>query len=289
MGHVIIGSESALTGRVTRAQMRWNYSRLFPDVHVRKDTEPTLAVRTEGAWLWSKQRGVITGRAAAAMHGARWIDEACPIEVLYSNNRPPEGIVTRRERIAVDEITAASGIPVATPARTALDLGRHLKRDEAVAHLDALAHATGVTAAEVLALTERYKGTNGVRMCRQAVELMDAGAQSPKETWLRLLLIDEGFPPPVTQIPMLKPNGYAFAYLDMGWPELKIAVEYDGEHHRTDTEQYRWDARRLRKILGLGWIHIRVITGDRPYDIKTRVTDAWLQRQSEGMAVKIPA
>ncbi|HEX2215000.1 MAG TPA: hypothetical protein VHH12_16410, partial [Mycobacterium sp.] len=181
------------------------------------------------------------------------------------------------------------GIPVATPARAALDLGRHLKRDKALAHLDALSSATGLTAGEVLALAERYKGTNGVRKCREAVDLMDAGAQSPKETWLRLLLIDDGFPRPVTQIPLFEPNGYAFAYLDMGWPELKIAVEYDGEHHRTDTDQYRWDARRLRKILALGWIHIRVITGDRPYEIRRRVTDAWLLRQSEGMAVKMPA
>ncbi|MGE2736429.1 hypothetical protein [Mycolicibacterium vaccae] len=289
MGELIVGSDSTQSGTVTRGQLRWNYTRLYPDVHIRKDVETTLALRSRGAWLWSKQRGVITGRAAAAMHGAKWVDEASPVEILWTNNRPPPGVISRRERIARDEITFLTGLPVAIPARAALDLGRHLRRGEAVAHLDALASSTGVTAPEILVLTERYRGTNGVRKCREAVDLMDAGAQSPKETWLRLLLIDNGFARPITQIPLFDRDGYPFAYLDMGWPGLKIAVEYDGEHHRTDTHQYRWDARRLRMIHTLGWLHIRVISGDRAAEICRRVADAWLQRESEGMAVKRPA
>ena len=199
-----------------------------------KAVEPTLAHRTEGAWLWSRRRGVITGRAASAMHGSKWIPDDTPIELLWSNSNPPDGIIARRERIAPGEITRVNGMFVATPARTALDLGRHLPRGEAVARLDALGQATGVTAADILDLTHRYKGTKGVRRCREAVDLMDAGAQSPQETRVRLLLIDKGFPRPETQIPLLDQLGEPFAYLDMGWRDMMIAVEYDGEHHRTE-------------------------------------------------------
>ena len=71
---------------------------------------------------------------------------------------------------------------------------------------------------------------------RACCDLVDEGAQSPKETWLRLLLIEAGFPRPQTQIPVLAPDGYPRYYLDMGWPEFMVAVEYDGEQHRTDTE-----------------------------------------------------
>ena len=73
---------------------------------------------------------------------------------------------------------------------------------------------------------------------------MGAGAQSPKETWLRLLLIDGGFPPPQTQIPLYE-NGYAVAFLDLGWPAIKLAVEYDGDQHRTDRAQYGARAERF--------------------------------------------
>ena len=73
--------------------------------------------------------------------------------------------------------------------------------------------------------------------------LMDAGAQSPKETWLRLLLISGGFPRPQTQIPLYD-NGYPFAHLDMGWEDIKLAVEYDGDQHRADRVRYVKDIRR---------------------------------------------
>lgn len=210
MGDVIVGSQAVLEGTITRASLRWNYRALYPNVYVPKDVEPTLATRTKGAWLWSRSQGVITGRAASALHGARWVDNDTPIELLWANNHSPAGIVTRRERIAADEITWIDGMPVATPARTGLDLGRYLPRNTAVAHLDALAAATGVTADEILALTYRYKGRHGVRRCREAAELIDAGAQSPQETRLRLLLIDRGFPAPQTQIPVADSYGNTF-------------------------------------------------------------------------------
>ena len=53
---------------------------------------------------------------------------------------------------------------------------------------------------------------------------MDAGAQSPKETWLRLLLIRAGLPRPHTQIPVLSPDGNRWYYLDMGWEGIKLAA-----------------------------------------------------------------
>lgn len=289
MGDLILASDAITAGTMTRGQLRWNYRPLYPDVHIPRDAEPTLARRAEGAWLWSRRRGVITGRAASALHGSKWLADDTPVELLWKNSNPPEGIFTRRERVAPAEIARVDGMFVATPARTALDLGRHLPRDEAVARLDALGQATGVAAPEILDLAHLYAGTKGVRRCREAVDLMDAGSQSPKETWLRLMLIDAGYPRPETQIPVFDRHGYPFAFLDMGWQGLKIAVEYDGEHHRTSQDQYRWDARRLRMVIELGWLHVRVIAGDRREDILWRVKQAWLQREREAMAVKLPA
>lgn len=289
MGKVIVGSEAIRAGTVTRGQLRWNYRSIFPDVYVRRDLEVTVAERSRGAYLWSRRRGVITGRAAAALHGARWIADTVPVEVIWANNHSPTGIVSRREPIAPGEITWHRGIPIAKPERAALDIGRHLARDEAVAHLDALARATGIAAPDILELTYRYKGSRGVRKCREAVALMDAGAESPQESRLRLTLIDLGFPRPFTQIPMVDASGYVFARLDMGWPDLKIAVEYDGEHHRTDDAQYRRDGRRLRRINAMGWIVIRVMKGDRRHEIKAWVQEAIAQREREAMAVKMSA
>jgi Protein of unknown function (DUF559) len=286
MEDVFIASEAVRMGALTRGQLRWNYRPVFPDVHLPRDAELRLHERTLGAWLWSGRRGVVTGRAAAALHGALWVDDFVPIELIHANCHPPSGVITRRERIGADEISQIGGIAVTSPNRTALDLGRHLPRRDAVIHLDALAHATGISQRHVLALALRYKGARGVKRCRRALALMNAGAASPKETWLRLLVIEAGFRPPLTQIAVYDETGYVFAYLDMGWTDRKIALEYDGDQHRTDRTQYVKDTRRLRKLEQMGWIVIRVIAEDTPTYTLDRVREAFAQREREIRAVK---
>jgi very-short-patch-repair endonuclease len=60
----------------------------------------------------------------------------------------------------------------------------------------------------------------------------------------------------------------------MGWEKYKVAVEYDGDHHRSDRRQYARDQWRLRKLEELGWIIVRVIAEDKPDDVVRRVREA---------------
>ncbi|WP_370329406.1 hypothetical protein [Mycolicibacterium hippocampi] len=279
MDRVFLGSEAIASGAVTPGALRYRHRRVFPNVYVAGGQPPCLADNTVGAWLWSWRRGVITGRAAAALHGALWVDDDCPIELNYNCRRPPKGIITRNEHIASDEVIQIGDMAVATVQRAAFDLGRYLPRERAVAHLDALANATGLTAEKMLPIVARHPGVRGVKKLRTALDLMDGGAQSPKETWLRLLLIDNGFRRPTTQIPVLNGRGVPFAFLDMGWEDVRIAVEYDGDHHRKSRSQYVWDEQRLRLIRARDWLHIKVIKEDRPCEILARVANAWRQRE----------
>lgn len=280
MENVFLGSEAIDRNELTWGQLRCRYRAIYPDVYMRRFADRSLHANTVGAWLWCGRRAPITGRAASALHGALWVDESAPVELIWHNNRPPDGIITRNEHFAYDDVMEMHDMAVATPQRAAYDLGRHMPRDAAVIHLDALARATGLAADHVTPLIERYKGARGIRRLRTAIDLMDGGAQSPKETWLRLLLIDAGYPRPATQIPVLDGSGHPFAYLDMGWEEdLMITVEYDGDHHRTDRIQYAWDVKRLRRLQQIGWHHIKVIAEDRPRDILDRVAYAWAMRR----------
>ena len=106
------------------------------------------------------------------------------------------------------------------------------------------------------------------------LDLYDAGAQSPRETWLRLLLVRAGFPRPHTQIPVFDDFGRARYFLDMGWEDVMIAVEYDGDHHR-DRTVFGSDIVRSEFIAYRGWTHIRVVAGTHPADIVNRVRRAW--------------
>jgi very-short-patch-repair endonuclease len=84
-------------------------------------------------------------------------------------------------------------------------------------------------------------------------------------------------------------TGKAIAYLDIGWEDLKVAVEYDGEQHRTDRRQYIWDVRRRELLDHLGWIVVRVVVGDRREDIVRRVREAIGRRASHQSDIRRPA
>lgn len=184
----------------------------------------------------------------------------------------------RQDRICDDEVTGVEALPVTTPARTAYDLGRYQRRSAAIARMDALMRAAPFSADDVAALVQRYGPVRGVRQLRELLPLVDGGAASPKESWLRLLLIDSGLPAPETQIPVLDESGVPFSYLDMGWRDRRLAVEYDGDQHRTDRAQYVRDVRRLPKLQQHGWEVIRVIAEDRAIDILERVREAYTRR-----------
>jgi hypothetical protein len=161
-----------------------------------------------------------------------------------------------------------------TPHRTAFDLGRRGRLEDAVARLDALARATRFDSDSVGDLARRHPGSRGLRLLERALPLIDAGSQSPRETRLRLVLMHAGLPRPQTQIAVRGPDGHPFAYLDMGWEDWMIAVEYDGDQHRVDRWQYVKDIRRLETLERMGWTVIRVVAEDQRADILRRVRAA---------------
>ena len=270
-----IGSEALATGDLSRHELRRYYRAIVPNVYLDKRVEPSLRQRTTAAWLWSHREAVIAGAAASAMHGSRWVDQTAPIELIWRNARTPRRVVTRDELLLDGEFQTVDGLTVTTPERTAFDLGRRGTLDRAVANLDALAAATDFKVADVEELVARHRHTRGLRQLDAALDLVDGGAQSPKETWLRLLLIRAGFPRPRTQIPVLGADGFPRYFLDMGWEDIMVAVEYEGEQHWTDPAQYVWDVDRQEYIDRVGWTVVRVVARHRPSDVIRRLRRAW--------------
>lgn len=260
-------------------ELQRNHTRIFRDVYAPFGTELTATVRAQAAWLWSQRRGVVAGFAAAAVHGSKWVDDALAVDLYHDNRHRQVGLRIRSERLDEAEVCMVADIPVTTPAQTAVDLGCWYPRFQAVAAIDALARATKLPLPDVHELAHSQAGRRGIVRARCALGLIDPGSQSPKESWLRVVLIEAGLPKPQTQIPIHDEAGKPIAYLDMGWQELKIAVEYDGDHHRTDRRQYSWDVRRSEMLQGKGWIIIRVTAQDSADDVLRRVRAAIASRR----------
>lgn len=107
---------------------------------------------------------------------------------------------------------------------------------------------------------------------------MDPGAESPKETWLRLLIVRAGFPRPESQVPVYDQYGVLIGEVDHGWRDRKIAAEYDGGHHRTNPVVFRKDIRRIEALLAEGWIVVRVTSADTEGGIIRRLQTAFAAR-----------
>jgi hypothetical protein len=277
MTEIFIGGEELASGRVTRHQLKRWYQTVYRGVYVPKGAELSIRDRAIAAWLASGRRGVVAGVAASALHHTPWVDTRSPIELVGAKCRPQPGLVPRLDRIADDEITRAAGLPATTRVRTAFDLGRRSNRIGALVRLDAMMWTQRFSIDAVRELADRYPRIRGVRQLRELLPLVDGGAESPRESRIRLWLIDAGMPIPETQIPVVD-GTLPVAYLDMGWEEFKVAVEYDGDHHRKDRRQYVKDIARLRMLEELGWIIIRVIAEDRPTEVLARVEAALTSR-----------
>lgn len=280
MGDPFVGSQALSSGALTRHELRTRFRAIHRDIYVARDARPTALLRAKAAWLRSRGHGVLAGFSASAFHGARWIDPSLPAYVIDINNRrPTRGIVTWADAIEDDEICSIGEIRLTTPARTAVDLACKFPEDTAVAAIDALARAAHLKVADIEQAAERHTGRKGIRQARATIALVDPGAESPQETWLRLLVIRAGYPRPQTQYPVYNEYGALIGDVDLAWPELKIALEYEGRHH-TDPEQLRKDIQRVDAMVETGWIVIRVTSREEAANALGRIAKAWASRAS---------
>ena len=150
-------------------------------------------------------------------------------------------------------------------AWTALEVARNR---QARATFDALPPSTGRS-------WQRMTEAPFRAAAKAALALMDSGSESPKETWLRLLAIRAGYPRPRTQIPVLSPDGRRWYYLDMGWEDLLLALEYDGDHHRTSRERFAYEIERAEDLQVLGWTVVKAAARHRTATVLQRFQRAW--------------
>ena len=92
-----------------------------------------------------------------------------------------------------------------------------------------------------------------------------------------------GLPTPQTQIRLNGRDGMRIR-LDMGWPQWKVAVEYDGVQHWTDARQRSWDIERINLLESLGWVIVRVSAEmlSRPEIVVERVKNKLRQAGWDG-------
>ncbi len=249
--------EALAAGLVTRYRLRSEFQAVHRNVYIPKGQQLNPQDRAVAAWLWADRRATLAGLSASATYGTRWINAQLPAELNRRSRDKASGVILHSDALQDDETCVRDGMKLTTPARTAFDLGRRQGLQRAVARLDALSRATDLKLPEVQSLVERHPGARGIIQLRRALELIDAGSQSPWETRTRLTLVAAGLPRPTTQVPVYD-GGCLLARIDMGWEDWLVGVEFDGAQHWTDPRQRTWDIDRQAELEALGWRIVRV-------------------------------
>lgn len=248
--------------------------RVVRGVYAASQAPDSVQSRARALALVIPEHAVLTGRTAGWLHGLPVLQRgarvnAPPLELSCTTQsrsvrREVEG---HRRMLAARDITVLHGVRVTTPVRTCLDLGRLSWQFDALAALDAGLRA-GVDPSALRDELPRFRGYRGVRQLRWLLELADRRAESPGESALRLHWLLAGLPPPTPQL-WVNDGDYARYRLDLGLPEIRFAVEYDGlDFHGSDRAEH--DRARREWLAGQGWLVV-VVGKDEVYGRDTDI------------------
>ncbi|MEU9507518.1 DUF559 domain-containing protein [Micromonospora sp. NPDC048170] len=260
-------SAAVADGLLTRAMLRGPaWRRLLPDVYVHRDAlrAPDHRLWCDAVALLLPTGAAIAGASAAYLWGVDLLARDAPVSVLLPRSarlRPHPRLGVTRSNLPESDLARFGGLPVTTPLRTAFDLGRQAPRDEALVAVDALLHRRVLKLPALSAYANIRRRWPGLPLLREVLALAEPLSESPMETRLRLLLLDAGLPPPVAQHDVLDARGRFVGRVDLAWPALRVAVEYDGDHHR-ERVHFRQDVARLNALRAAGWIVLRFTADD---------------------------
>jgi very-short-patch-repair endonuclease len=216
---------------------------VYADARVPADARTRLAA---GHVLHAEMLGCL--HTAAVVHRFGVVEDGLLhlVRPHHLSVRAGPGVCVHRLELAPWDVQVVDGLRVTTAARTAADLARLLPRLDAIAVLDA-ALAVGATDSRSIGeVLDRCGGLRGMRQARALLAVADAGAESPMESRLRLRILDAGLPRPVTQ------HWVGSYRLDLAWPELRVAAEYDGAVHDSRAAT-RADRARHNQLRARGW------------------------------------
>ena len=198
--------------------------RLLRGVYLDATVPLSVAVRARALALVVGDQQVVVGTTAAWLHGVdlpRGSSDPLPVEVR-GRARP---YADPPLRYAGHDVVEVHGVRCTTPLRTALDLGRRLGPDRALAALDGLLRLGSFTHTALMAELPRFGGEPGVAQLRELAALADARADGAAESALRLRWLEGRLPTPSPGLLVPGPAGHRLA---LGLPAHRFGAVLAG-------------------------------------------------------------
>jgi hypothetical protein len=230
------------------------WRQVFRGIWVHASVPDSREMRLAAAKLILPPHAVLCGQTAAWIYGAdvRREDDL-DVHVSFPKGariRKRPGLVVSQETLAPDDVRTIDGVAMTSPVRTVFDCLRLLRGFERLVVADALTGLRRVSVDEIGAYFDRHRRLRNLRRGQALIDDIEPLAESAMESRLRLTLITRGLPRPVAQYEVYGTDGQFVGRVDLAYPDLKIAIEYDGAWH---DKQRRKDDRRRAALRALGW------------------------------------
>jgi hypothetical protein len=202
---------------------------------------------------------------------------------VFAPSHPPQAAGVIGHRIArTVPLRRVGGLLVAPPVETWLQLGSLLSADDLIVAADALVRRKHplATVDDIAAAAASAFRRPGLRALRASLAEVRPGTDSPRETRMRLIIVRAGLPEPVIGFRVFDAKGDFIGTPDLFYPQYRIALEYEGDGHRTDTRTFNDDIERAELFQEAGCRYVRVTRDhvDRPHRLVSRVRTALIQR-----------
>jgi very-short-patch-repair endonuclease len=262
-------ARAAGVSRTALGSAPWRH--VFRGVWAHVDVPEDRDFRLNAAALLLPPPAVLCGHTAAWIWGAdvRRTDDL-NVHVSFplgGRVRARPGLRVCQETLAPNDIWRLRDVAITSPTRTAFDCLRLLRGTEGVVVADALTHLCRTTVTDLRAYFAAQHRLRNLRIGEALLDDVEPLAESPMESRVRLTLVAAGLPRPVAQFEVRTPAAVFVARVDLAYPELKIAIEYDGAWH---WKQRREDDRRRDALRALGWT-VLVFSADDIFGAPDRV------------------
>lgn len=223
-------------------------------------TNAAAALLAVGDWA------VLSHTTAAYLQGCTSVD---PVKthalVPYGvAARSRQGLVVHRGGYEACDVVRCEGLRMLRLDRALVDVLCAADPAAALAVTDEALRAAGSAGESFRAIVrERVEirpDRRGTVRAAKLLELASPRAESPAESWLRLIIFDSGLPLPVVNYSLLGLDGRELFRLDLAWVELRICLEYDGYAAHAGREER--DESREQELRRRGWIVIRASRAD---------------------------
>jgi hypothetical protein len=237
------------------------WRRLLPGVVCMHNGEPSWLQQVDAALRYARRGAMITGLAAARLHGLRRSPAIDRIHLLVADDKQPATygfvIVERTKRLP--EPQRRSGFPVAPITRAVLDGTRRLLEQDAVDALIAEAVQRGLTTPRELADELNEGARRGASRPRAAIRAMLAGARSKAEADAHRIVTASRLPRPMWNPTLTALDGARLPTPDGWFDDVALAWEIDSLEFHLSPEDYARTLRRHATMTGAGIIVLHTL------------------------------